>query len=295
MKKQSFYLIAALAFVLVSTVSYAQTITVTGGNIGARYKNREMVKVGEATLECIYEYEWVKDTTDRSRREKETMLLHIGPKISKFFSYNLFLRDSILAASNLENILKTGGSVNLPEFNLPNASYMEIYKDRKSGKTLFTDRVASNRFSVEEKTPDFNWTVTGEKKNILGYEVTKATCSFRGRDYTVWFADEIPVPDGPWKFSGLPGLILEAYDTKMEYVYMIKGLKKLDNVPIEKEDGKFISAGLKAYQRARRMYEENPIDYVNSATDLKITVSGSGSNSYLFKSNDLKYDFQEIL
>ena len=37
-----------------------------------------------------------------------------------------------------------------------------------------------------------------------------ATTKFRGREWKVWFTEEIPVSLGPWKLGGLPGLILKA-------------------------------------------------------------------------------------
>mgnify|MGYP003452363209 CR=1 FL=1 len=43
-----------------------------------------------------------------------------------------------------------------------------------------------------------------------------SSSSFRGRNYIGYFTPEIPISSGPFKFSGLPGLILELYDTKRE-------------------------------------------------------------------------------
>ena len=60
------------------------------------------------------------------------------------------------------------------------------------------------------------WKLNKETKNIGKFNCKKATCSFRGRNYTAWYTLEVPLPYGPWKLQGLPGVILEAYDEKKE-------------------------------------------------------------------------------
>lgn len=53
------------------------------------------------------------------------------------------------------------------------------------------------------------WQIGNNEKSILGYNCIEAKTTFRGRNYTAFFAIELPFSDGPWKFCGLPGLILE--------------------------------------------------------------------------------------
>jgi GLPGLI family protein len=67
-------------------------------------------------------------------------------------------------------------------------------------------------FIINDNWLPIDWKITKKKKTILGYECLSAIGNFRGREYTAWFTYAIPVPFGPWKFFGLPGLILEAYD-----------------------------------------------------------------------------------
>ncbi|MDG4715415.1 GLPGLI family protein [Winogradskyella marincola] len=68
---------------------------------------------------------------------------------------------------------------------------------------------------VKEKDIEFNWEITKETKQIGKFICYKAlTKNFRGRNYEAWFTYDIPVATGPWKFHGLPGLILEVHDDK---------------------------------------------------------------------------------
>ena len=78
---------------------------------------------------------------------------------------------------------------------------------------------------IEPHLPKINWEITNISKKIGNFECTKATTIFRGRKYEAWFTPEIPVPSGPWKLHGLPGLILEANDSSMKYVYKFKSIE----------------------------------------------------------------------
>ena len=89
-----------------------------------------------------------------------------------------------------------------------------------------------------EFLPKIQWDIYSEHKEILGYDCQKASCNFRGRTYSVWFAKDIPVSEGPWKLKGLPGLILEAVDNESKYNYFAKSIvisSDLQEPTIEKE------------------------------------------------------------
>lgn len=75
---------------------------------------------------------------------------------------------------------------------------------------------------VEESTPNFNWITMNETKTINNLLCNKATCTFRGRNYTAWYSPEIKNDFGPWKFQGLLGLILEVYDSENEVHFIVK-------------------------------------------------------------------------
>ena len=75
------------------------------------------------------------------------------------------------------------------------------------------------QYRYTEPWPSMQWTLGNEKQSICGYQCQKATCHWRGRDYEAWFTSAIPMKSGPWKFGGLPGLIMKIYDTKHLYTW----------------------------------------------------------------------------
>lgn len=75
------------------------------------------------------------------------------------------------------------------------------------------------QYRYKEPWPSMQWTLKDEKQTICGYLCQKATCHWRGRDYVAWFTSTIPLRSGPWKFGGLPGLIMKIYDTKHLYTW----------------------------------------------------------------------------
>lgn len=87
-------------------------------------------------------------------------------------------------------------------------------------------------FLVTDNWVDMKWKLSKRKKNILGYKCFKASTDFRGRKYVVWYTTSIPLPYGPWKFCGLPGIILLAYDTDKLFEWKAIQLSLESNTPI---------------------------------------------------------------
>lgn len=80
----------------------------------------------------------------------------------------------------------------------------------------------NKRYSTKEEIAKIEWKIINKTKQIGTYECQKAQANFRGRIYNVWFTSKIPVKFGPWKLQGLPGLILEAEDSKSEIIFRAK-------------------------------------------------------------------------
>ena len=68
------------------------------------------------------------------------------------------------------------------------------------------------------------WFLTDERKVIDSLECYLATAIFRGREYFAWYCPSIPIANGPWKLGGLPGLIVEAYDSNKDLYFILTKL-----------------------------------------------------------------------
>ena len=78
---------------------------------------------------------------------------------------------------------------------------------------------------VKDKARIISWELLNETKNINSFNCQKARGNFRGRIYTVWFTNDIPVSLGPWKLNGLPGLILEATDSLNQFQFFAEKIE----------------------------------------------------------------------
>ena len=149
---------------------------------------------------------------------------------------------------------------------------LQIYKNRTTGVVSsiynsYVDNIRCNQ-NIDQM---HQWQMIEETDTILGYVCQKACLTYAGRDYTAWFTTEIPINDGPWKFWGLPGLILKVVDKEEQFEWVAIGLENIDgDIVMNKGD----------YEKA------NPTqfrDFINRATS-SIMVSFY-NNGVLYMTN----------
>lgn len=94
----------------------------------------------------------------------------------------------------------------------PNKDDEYVYATKK--ETFFSDTSWAKTLTIKENAFGWRWKLLGETKKIGKFTCQNASIRFRGRTFIAWFTTEIASSFGPWKFKGLPGLILEVYDSK---------------------------------------------------------------------------------
>ncbi|ADF54466.1 GLPGLI family protein [Zunongwangia profunda] len=218
--------------------------------------------------EVIYKLSFKLDST-LVNPESEYMMLYMGKDYSYYIS----------RAQNFEDEIKVkGNSGSTPQNALTNFHY-QILKEIKSDRLFYVHQIASDRFYFGQDKNIFNWQIETETKEIKGYKVQKAITNFAGRDYVAWFTPDVPISDGPYKFNGLPGLILEISDVENEWNFEFFGLKKLS----PKQDFKLkfnqlIKTSLAELKATNLRYRKDPFTYINNPN---ITISPEVHQKYI--------------
>ena len=117
---------------------------------------------------------------------------------------------------------------------LTNLKSKEIIEQQYIAKNLSIK--SFDTLFVKENTNFLKWEITEETKKIDRFLCQKATASFRGRVFNAWFTSEVPISFGPWKLNGLPGLILEAYDTEKKFIFSAEKIEFIDDIEINEID-----------------------------------------------------------
>ena len=213
----------------------------------------------ESKYLATYKFTYQTDSTDVNSVKSEEMLLYLGEESSEFSSAGKAVRDQMLRNRNKSN--RSAAEFSRLQKEMPQTSlHYSIFKHFPSAKISFTESIAMDEFRYSQDMNLFNWKIKEERKEIAGYKAQKATTTFAGRDYIAWFTPEIPIPDGPYKFSGLPGLILEIRDTKDHYVFELIRFEALEEpLEIEFNSKDFILTNKKKFLQVKKEYDKDPM------------------------------------
>ncbi len=149
--------------------------------------------------------------------------------ITDMLSYYIINHNSKSEEYNVENDMSNEGK-NTVQYFVGNEQSVFV-KNLNKNIIEYNQMLGNNQYIITDSLPNIQWNITKEEKHIANYRVLKATTKFRGRNWEAWFTPDIPVSAGPWKLSGLPGLILQAYDTTKTYQFVAKKINYADFKP----------------------------------------------------------------
>ncbi|MDI9365122.1 MAG: GLPGLI family protein [Flavobacterium sp.] len=231
--------------------------------------------IDSITYIAKYNFEYKYDTTDKKVVLKETMALAMGNQSSIFFSYDNMLKDSLIEAQiaiATSNGGKTGIDLRGTKQTIPTV----FYKNLRSNEFYIVNRIF-DKYIMLDTLPKLDWKVKNQLVVFNNLSCNTAICTYKGRYYTALFATEIPYFDGPWKFSGLPGLIVKISDSSNDIVYELIELqarKKFNNTYTTSADGvKAIKTTKTEFKKFLKLREDDLSGFIKTqASSLGISI-----------------------
>ncbi|WP_167358374.1 GLPGLI family protein [Chryseobacterium culicis] len=157
----------------------------------------------------IYEVRYKKDSTSKNIT-KENHYLDITKDDIAYYNRMYFINDSL-------------GLHGFKDYRLT------TFLIKKKGNNSYQsyEYIGDVNFYKLAEEPKQQWIITDSIKTSNNFQVQKAITKFGGRIWIAWFSKDIPIPYGPHKFNGLPGLIIELYDVKKDYNFKVIKTEKI--------------------------------------------------------------------
>lgn len=205
----------------------------------------------------VYQVTMKPNSSDKKDVKTENVYLDITPEKSVFMAENRVKRDSLI------DRMRTTGSFNRDQMmNLRSIIDYTVEKDYKTQKSTFKQRIGRDVYSYEEDRT-FDWKILPETVTIGNYKAQKATTQFGGRTWNAWFTTKVPFQDGPYKFSGLPGLIVKVEDESGDYSFDLKETKKIAEQANAQERGNVVKVKRNDFEKQYAKFVKDPISFLN--------------------------------
>ncbi|MBS1573632.1 MAG: GLPGLI family protein [Bacteroidetes bacterium] len=201
----------------------------------------------------------------------KNMVLLVQGKQSKFLTSKQFTADSLSLSKSKTQILGDYSFLVVNHENNLSYKYYYYLKDIYRTKEI-----------VELK-----WKILPETKTIDGYHCTKAFSNYKGRKWTAWFTQDLPIQAGPYIFRNLPGMIIYLEDSTGSYRFILKSiLKNPDNVDFENEYKNALTISQKKLQKLFLEYYADPLKELKLEKEDTKFVDENGK--------EIKPDYREI-
>lgn len=172
-----------------------------------------------------YQYHFAGNVAQLDNFYTENMALDVTEDGSEFYSVDKIKSDSLKSVER-EKQRRSGQFKMMEEDDRSKIDYKvsKSYPDYDIKLTTYLDR---DTYIVKDDRI-INWQIISETKKIGEWECQKATADFAGRKWNAWFTMEIPIPDGPYKFRGLPGLIVSISSEDKTHQYQLISVRRLN-------------------------------------------------------------------
>lgn len=246
-----------------------------------KLNNKQFKPLENSTFECLYQYSIDGINKDGVEfTEVFNTILQGGETIAKFWDYGAFVADSVANCSNASD-----DDVKQAKDNLIKQIYYydaEIFQNVPKGKISENGIIGLNYYTYNEPQENMKWSLLSDTLTVLKTLCNKATVEFGGRVWTAWYAPSIPASYGPWKLSGLPGLILKATEDSGMHTFEAISIRSSE-LPIYEDLSKMRTKIAKAkYLKAKVINEYDPTNIeMGTFSTYRIVING-GAEMTLF-------------
>lgn len=198
-----------------------------------------------------YDVAYIGDSTDVSNVYVEPCYLFIGDEIALSESVESFDTEN---SDSVQMTRIESGVVRLSWAILKEEEKITTYDS-------FSQIIGEKELEHVYKEPvsDFDWELQGDTMTIEGLLCQKAICEFGGRTWVAWFSPDLAFSSGPYKFQGLPGLIVSVHDTQDHWKFKIREIERPEAgyvVPMDFFDT-FKTTDKEDFFRDKHYYQDN--------------------------------------
>lgn len=257
-------------------------------NTSAQFYDHPYQVLDSFNLSFIYTISWKEDTNNPERIRTEKMILMVGNEISKFMSRNFYEHHIIGREAERAGRLQEFFDRNERQKYRSRFSY-QILKNYPKGSYTYYNKVLPDFLQYTEPFQVFQWELLDETDSIGVYLAQKARCNYGGREWIAWYASGVPINDGPYKFRGLPGLIIKIYDIKKHYVFELDEIERYEKYfDIEFEDMEWMTTSRENYLKAERNFRN---DIINRAKEAGASIESqqTAARNMMKKNNPIEF------
>ena len=164
-------------------------------------------------------YDYTVNTTDKDGNavtdSLHTVLL-VGSKVTKTMGYY----------THKYKVLDVDKHEYYDEYQREGMAHVPTIIVSLADKTMDVKEDVPPYHYIYQETGDLKWTLLDDTLTIAGYLCHKAQTTYGGRTWYAYYTEDVPTTAGPWKFSGLPGLIVKAEDADNIFCFEMSELTK---------------------------------------------------------------------
>lgn len=251
---------------------------------------KQINKPENAKVRVYYDYQHQRDLEFPKNIHREKMLLLLGEKSSYFTSFDK-IQEAAKRTQEMDELSQSG--VRTFSFESRIGYTPQEFLLKEGSNEIWVIDYLKTQVVYPDLIPTIEWNQTAEEKEIEGMKAIKATTTYLGRNWEVWYTPEIPYSAGPWLLRGLPGLILEAQDVNQDVQYQISHIESADE---PQEALQFYQQ----YEKVQLPFLENLLLVTKEQFEKELSVARENSRNYnpyevLNKGKKLKNPFQFAL